>query len=231
MELWMIFEVKAVTFDDFLTLRYPVGEKEDIIYPILKALKRQGLDVDDKEFLKQYFKEDELYHQRLKETLRESLLDDIVMSVLVAFGCKPKNVSGIVKESVDCGLATRKAKWFANAKETLTTLREKGYRLGLISNTHWRISENLRSDFRKFLDVIALSYEHGYAKPHPSIFIATLKELGARANHSLHVGDDPIADIQGARSVGMKTAFITRREIKTEADIEIKRLTDLTKFL
>jgi len=227
----MIFKVKAVTFDDFYTLRYPVGKKEDIIYPILKALKRQESDVDEEEFLKQYFRADKLYRKRLKETLRESLLDDVVSGALIVCGYEPKTISRIVKEAVDYGIATRKAKWFPYAKRTLITLRERGYKLGLISNTHWRIPESLRREFQKFFDVIILSYEYGYAKPYPSIFVATLKKLGTNANHCLHVGDDPILDIQGAKSVGMKTVFIKRREIKTDADIEIKRLVELTTFL
>lgn len=227
----MVLQVEAVTFDDFYTLRYPDRKEEDIIYPILRSLKRLGLDVNDNEFLKRYFMEDEFYRKRLKETSRELLLDDIVASTLVTLRYEPKIVAKIVKESVDYGLATRKAKWFPDAKRTLLTLGEKGYKLGMISNTHWRVLESLRKEFGKFFDVIKLSYEHGYAKPHPSIFVATLKELGTSANHCLHVGDDPIADIQGAKSVGMKTAFIKRKKIETDANIEIKQLNELTKFL
>ena len=227
----MILKVRAVTFDDFYTLRYPVEEREDIIYPILKALKRQGLDVDDRKFLRQYFKADRLYRKRLKETFRESSLDDIILTALTACRHKPETVGKVVKEAVDYGIAARKSKWFPNAKRTLITLREGNYRLGLISNTHWRFSERSRKEFMKYFDVITLSYEHGYAKPHPSIFITTLKKLRMTANHCLHVGDDPISDIQGARSVGMKTAFIVRREMKTDADIEIKRLIELTALL
>lgn len=232
MGLLATLEIKTVTCDDFYTLRYPVRKKkEDIIFPILKALKGLGIKVDDEEFLKHYFIADKLYRKRLKETLRESLLDDIVMGVLVEGGYKPKTIGEIVKEAVDYGIATRKAKWFPDAKTTLMTLRERGYKLGLISNTHWRIPESLRKEFKSFFDVITLSYEHGYAKPHPSVFVDTLKKLRANANHSLHVGDDPISDVQGAKNVGMKTTFIKRREIKTNADIEIERLIELTKFL
>ena len=46
----MIPKVKAVTSDDFLTLRYPMKRKEDIIYPILTALRRR-LDVNEEQFL------------------------------------------------------------------------------------------------------------------------------------------------------------------------------------
>ena len=133
--------------------------------------------------------------------------------------------------AVNEGLATKDTEWFPDAKRTLTTLKEKGYKLGLISNTHWRISESLRKEFKKFFDAITFSYEHGYAKPHPSIFTSTLEKLRISTNHCLHVGDDPIADIQGAKNIGMKTAFILRREIKTDADIEIKQLIELTTLL
>lgn len=231
MKLPTTSRVNAVTFDDFLTLRYPLMEKEDIIFPILRVLRREGMSLNDKDFLKRYFEEDKLYRKRLKETLRESSLDDLVNSALSACGCEPRRAAGIVRKAVDFGLATRRARWFPNAKRTLVKLREKGYKLGLISNTHWRISDNLRKEFKRFFDVITLSYEHGFAKPHPSIFITTLNRLTASANQCLHVGDDPMADIQGAKSLGMLTVFIKRKEVQTDADIEIRRITELEALL
>lgn len=231
MGLRTISRLEAVTLDDFFTLRYPIKEKEDIIYPILKALKKEAVNLDDEKFLKQYSREDGLYRKRLKETLRESLLDDIVSSALMKCGYESRSVVGIVREAVNRALATRKAKWFPGAKETLVTLRKKSYKLGLISNTHWRISGNLRKEFENLFDVITLSYEHGYAKPHPSIFIVTSGKLGVDANQCLHVGDDPIADIQGARSAGMKAAFVGKKEIRTIADIGIRRITELAALL
>jgi putative hydrolase of the HAD superfamily len=75
-----------------------------------------------------------------------------------------------------------------------------------------------------------LSYEHGYAKPHQSIFVATLRKLGINTLQCLHVGDDPTADIQGAHNVGMKTAFIRRNKTKTDANIEIEQIVELTTF-
>jgi HAD superfamily hydrolase (TIGR01509 family) len=204
----LIFQVKAVTFDDFLTLRYPFGEIEDIIYPILRALKERGLFFNDQIFLKRYFIADRDYRICLKETLRESLLDDIVSSVLIACGCEPEAIAVAVNEAVDCGIKTRECRWYPHAKATLESLREKGYRLGLISNTHWRIPDSLRGEFGNLFDVVTLSYEHGYTKPHTSIFVVTLNELGVDADECLHVGDDPTSDIRGARDVGMKTAFI-----------------------
>lgn len=223
----MFPRVKAVTFDDFLTLRYPMKQGEDIIYPVLTALRRR-LDLNEEQFLKQYFKENQLYQKRLKRTLRERLLDDIVASVLVSCGYDSQAIYGNVKEAVDCALATRKAKWFPNVRRMLVMLRSEGYKLGLISNTNWRFLPSLRKQFEGFFDVITLSYEHGYIKPHPSIFVTTLEKLETNAHQCIHVGDDPISDVQGAGNAGMKTAFVKRKKQNTNADIELKRVTELT---
>lgn len=225
----LLTEVDVVTFDDFNTLRFQVGEREDIIYPILEAIKRSKIEMDENAFLTAYFKAEKVYRKTLKEKLRESLLDDIILGVLKTLGLEAGNE--IVKKAVDQGLATRKACWYSDAIETLQALQKRGYRLGLISNTHWRLLRNVRNEFNRYFQVITLSYEHGYAKPHPSIFLATLKKLGASASCSLHVGDDPVADIQGAKGTGIMTAFIKRRDEEADADITIEQLGDLLNLL
>lgn len=224
----LLTEVDAVTFDDFNTLRYQVGEQEDIIYPVLRAMKTK-IKINEHEFLEAYFRADKTYRRTLKETLRESLLDDIVSDVLATLGLESNEE--IVRKAIDQGLATRKVCWYPDTIETLLVLRKRGYRLGLISNTHWRFLEDVRDEFDKYFSVITLSYEHGYAKPHPSIFLATLKKLGVSASLCLHVGDDPIADVQGAKEVGMRTAFIKRQKEEAYADAKIEQLSELLNFL
>lgn len=61
--------------------------------------------------------------------MRETLLDDIIASVLVSCGYDSQTVCRNVKEAVDYGLATRKAKWFPNAQRTLSILRSESYKL------------------------------------------------------------------------------------------------------
>lgn len=227
----MIRRLEAITFDDFLTLRYSTGEEEDIIFPILRSLKQQNLDIDDEGFLDQYFELDSQYRERLKQTLRESTLDEVVLSTLVACGHNREGMSGIVRNAVECGLETRRTKWFSDAKPTLATLRERGFKLGVISNTHWGWLPKVRREFERSVDVVILSCEHGFAKPHPSIFTTTLNQLEVRPDHALHVGDDYIADIEGARGVGMRTAFVRRAERRVNADFEIRQLRELTRLI
>ena len=226
----LLLDISAVTFDDFNTLRYGMAE-EDIIHPILRALKKSSVNVDEKDFLSGYLKADKAYRKGLQETFRERLLDDIIRNVLLSLGYRSPRLDLIIKKAVNEGLATRKSTWYSDAVPVLTILRKRGYKLGMITNTHWRLIDETKKELNKYFDVITLSYEHSYAKPHPSIFLVTLKMLRTNANNCLHVGDDPIADVQGAKKVGMKTAFIMRGNRKANADIQIEQLSELTEFL
>lgn len=224
-------DLDAITFDHFLTLCYTDSRvEEDIVYPILRGLERR-LDINREDFLRIYVITDKSYRKNLRETQRESLLDDIILDVLTKMGQDHSALLEIVRESVDEGLATRKTVWYSGAKETLVALREIGYGLGLISNTHWRWLPHLREEVGYYFDTITLSYENGFAKPHPSIFLLTSEKLGVKIERCLHVGDDPWADIHGANGVGMKTAFVSRDDRRANADLEIENLSDLIHLL
>lgn len=75
----------------------------------------------------------------------------------------------------------------------------------------------------------------GVAKPSPAIFAHACERLGIAAENVLHVGDDPHADIGGARAAGMRTAWINRggaRWVDGEApDLEIRDLAELVAWL
>lgn len=45
-------------------------------------------------------------------------------------------------------------------------------------------------------------------KPAPDLFLAALQHANTRAANSVHIGDHPIDDIQGARDIGMKTVWV-----------------------
>jgi HAD superfamily hydrolase (TIGR01549 family) len=90
-------------------------------------------------------------------------------------------------------------------------LRARGLRLGLISNTH-RSLEAFACHFE--LDGLVSGWvsssEHGFNKPHPSIFRTALTLLGAEAGEAVMVGDSYRHDIEGARSAGMRGILLRR---------------------
>lgn len=50
----------------------------------------------------------------------------------------------------------------------------------------------------------------GAAKPSPEVFAAAARRLEAEPGAILFVGDDPVADVHGAREAGMRTAWLNR---------------------
>jgi len=224
-------DVDAVTFDHYMTLKYsPRKDEEDIIYPILRSLKRQ-IRVDEEAFIERYFELDRLYRIDLVSTNHELILDDLIISALHESGHDENKTMEAVTSSVNETLTQYRTNWYDDAEQTLVRLRENGYKLGLISNTHWRWLPETFTEMHSFFDAITLSYIHGYAKPHPSIFRATLEKVDVEPERCLHVGDDPIADIKGAKQAGMKTAYIRRNEFEAKADVVIQRLSELLQCL
>jgi len=224
-------EIEAVTFDHYNTLQHSTTEnQEDIINPITRSLKTR-IDLDEEKFLEKYVERDKRYRRNEHETYVETTLDELVLKALLDSGHRDAELKKIVKASVDHGLRTRRLTWYPDAEETLLRLRDLGYRLGLICNTHWRLLPERRRELQRFFDAITLSYEHGYMKPHPSIFHAASMRLDVKPEKCLHVGDDPVADVWGDKNAGMKAAYMRRNSLDAEADVVIQRLSELTRYL
>jgi putative hydrolase of the HAD superfamily len=84
--------------------------------------------------------------------------------------------------------------------------------IGLISNFSYgkAIREALRKlRLDRFLDVVVISDEVGWRKPHPKIFQMFLDELKLDPDEAIYVGDDLKYDIEGAKAVGMKTVLVS----------------------
>lgn len=88
----------------------------------------------------------------------------------------------------------------------LRELKERGYKVGLISNCFLEEAEAIRASvLAPFFDVMMLSCEQGVQKPEPEIFERCLAELSVTAEECLYVGDGGSFELETARSFGMKT--------------------------
>lgn len=116
---------------------------------------------------------------------------------------------------------------FGDVFETLIALRAQGYRLGVISNA-WafpfqHIFESINFNgltLGSFFEHIVGSFEVGYCKPEPEIFLETARRFGVEPEECLFVGDNIAADIRGAANVGMRSALIDRPVVYSPADIQ-----------
>lgn len=95
------------------------------------------------------------------------------------------------------------------AHALLDALRERGLRLGLVSNAvdpPWLLHRDLeRYGVAERLDVAVFSSETGWRKPHPAIFERALGSLGVEPGRTLFVGDSLVNDVGGAAALGMRT--------------------------
>jgi putative hydrolase of the HAD superfamily len=91
----------------------------------------------------------------------------------------------------------------------LEALRERGLKLGLVSNA-FDPPQLLHRDLAELgiaerLDVALFSSEVGRRKPDPEIFRRALDALDVGASEALFVGDTLASDIAGAAALGMRT--------------------------
>jgi putative hydrolase of the HAD superfamily len=122
----------------------------------------------------------------------------------------------------------------------LAALRERGIKVGVLSNTLWPRAEHERV-FRRdgvldLIDAAVYTSEIHWTKPHPEAFRAVLQVLAvADPGHAVFVGDRPWDDIHGARSVGLRAVLLPHSEIPDhqrgpaagEPDAVVDRLADL----
>src|SRR4030095_2502990 len=102
---------------------------------------------------------------------------------------------------------------YEDVPSALRALDERDIKIGLISNTH-RCLESFQEHFEleDLIDVAISSSQHGFMKPHPSIFEAALRLAGVSSSEAMMVGDSVTQDIEGARRVGMRGVLVRRSE-------------------
>ena len=127
-----------------------------------------------------------------------------------------------------------------DAPPLLEGLRERGIRVGVLSNTAWRRARHERIFARDgvdhLIDGAVYTCEIPWTKPHPEAFRSAIAAVGVTdAARCVFVGDRPFDDIFGARRVGMRTVLlphsvipdVQRGHTDGEPDAVIGRLRDL----
>jgi putative hydrolase of the HAD superfamily len=106
--------------------------------------------------------------------------------------------------------------------EILGGLRERGYRLGLVSNVTL-LPRLMRQDLDRLgigplLNASVFSSETGVRKPDPRIFHEALTRMVAEPAEAVFVGDRLYDDVGGAQAVGMRA--VQTRQFRAEDDPE-----------
>lgn len=94
--------------------------------------------------------------------------------------------------------------------EAIKILKNMGKRLALVSNGKSPFQErNFRSlGVSHLFDTVIISEAVGLRKPEKAIFELVCSRLEVKPKESIFIGDNPLADIRGAKEVGMYSVYI-----------------------
>jgi 2-haloalkanoic acid dehalogenase type II len=116
----------------------------------------------------------------------------------------PKHLSD---EALEVFLHARnRVEFYDDVRPALVRLRSR-YRLFAVSNGN---ADLHRCGLGALFDGHVTAIAAGAAKPDPRIYAALVRTTGVSAAEILHVGDDPLADVHGARQAGMQSIWLNR---------------------
>lgn len=192
--------IKAVVFDLDNTLLDFNRMKEASVSAAAEAMMDAGLAGTREEIIKGIY---EVYERKGIEA------QDV-------FDCFLEEKLGRVDHRVLAAgvVAYRRAKagsmnLFPGARFTIVELLRRGIKLGILSDAPalqaWtRLAE---LGLHHYFDAVVTLDDTGKRKPEPEPFRLILKKLGVEPTEAIMVGDWAERDMEGARRVGMKTAF------------------------
>lgn len=117
-------------------------------------------------------------------------------------------------------------------REMLDWFRERGFKLGVISNAEGQIRRLLEhtGTYSRF-DVVIDSSEVGVSKPDSRIFTLAMERMGAVPSRSIYVGDLVEIDVAGAKGAGLTPILVDRYGNNADAGcITVARAVDLPKL-
>jgi putative hydrolase of the HAD superfamily len=103
-----------------------------------------------------------------------------------------------------------KKKLFPHTIEILNYLKEKDYKMHLITNgfESVQMQKIKNADIAHYFTEVVTSETSNSLKPNKEIFEFALKTAKATLSESIMIGDNETADIQGGINVGMDTVFV-----------------------
>jgi putative hydrolase of the HAD superfamily len=186
------------------------------------------------------------FHETYRQTWQEAERSLMEMEIRVLLHQAARELGLPLSEAeighlvrVHYGPVSSQVTIYPDTIETLTEVRRRGLKIGLVSNTVWPGAlhkEDLeRFGILEFFDHLLFSADLGVRKPHPQIFLAALEALNVVPNEAVFVGDRVPEDVDGAMRVGMRGVWKERPDRErlphVTPDAQIIHLRELLVFL
>ncbi|RLI12358.1 hypothetical protein DRO33_02790 [Candidatus Bathyarchaeota archaeon] len=225
--------IKAVTFDVGGTLADGGLDKKLFVSKVIEYLSGLGFKVNKKAYKKAL----DAAMKRLQASWasgREMSFDQFYSLVLSGLGITPDD--SLLEDLRSLYFSCFKSEVLPGARGVLEALSGR-YKLGVISNSIscWPRKFLEREGLDAYFQVIIISGEVGWRKPHRKIFEAALTGLGLEPEEVVHVGNSPSDDVAGAKAVGMKAVLVLGQDSneawEVEPDAVIRSLSELPRVL
>jgi putative hydrolase of the HAD superfamily len=224
---------KAVFFDVDFTLIYPGPTFQAEGYE--RFCQKHGVGVDQSRFSHAVAAASAILNEEQDHIYDAEIFVRYTRRIVEEMGGTGDRLDAVAREIYDEWAACQHFFLYDDVTPVLRKLAAMGLKMGLISNSH-RCLASFQQHFELsgLIAAAVSSSEHGYMKPHPSIFEAALKLAGVNAGESVMVGDSLTHDIEGARRIGMRGVLVDRsdRPVTPPPDVDVIRsLTDLPVLL
>jgi putative hydrolase of the HAD superfamily len=217
-----------VTFDLWETLIFDEPDRDeargrDRYEGLQHELADRGINLAMNEIRRGYEESANRLQEVWERNEEVSIPDQIRLIVELAAGrsitINPAVMPILEKAYIDPIFATP-PKLIPEAPKVLGELRNRGYKIGLISNTGRSPGEALRRllqtyDVMKFFDATVFSNELRQRKPDRMVFEYAAHLLGTETASVVHVGDNLDADYWGARNAGMRAILLEQEGLDT----------------
>jgi HAD superfamily hydrolase (TIGR01662 family) len=203
--------VRAVFFDVDFTLIYPGPTFQGSGYRDFCA--RHGVEVDADAFDRAVVGAATLLAPT-GDVYDPAIFIQYTRRIIEGMGGSGPGVAAAARDIYDQWAACHHFELYDDVPEVLRELHAEGLKIGLISNTERSLQSFATHFALEGLFAVAISsFEHGYMKPHPSIFASALQQIEVRPEEAVMVGDSVEHDIEGALRIGMRAVLVSRANL------------------
>ena len=200
--------IKVLTFDQYGTI---VDMQKDLTEKTTPFLKNKGWNGNPHQFVTWW----------RRTHFENSMIDSLCDQGHTAYREIGHRAVSHVMDRAEIDYTEKDVSWLVSQIETLKPfpdvlnslhrLRDSGYRLAILSNGDQDMLEAAKPYIGFKFDEIISVEKAGYFKPHWKTYATAEKILGEKRNSILFVANHAF-DCIGAKSFGMRTAFIDRRK-------------------
>ncbi len=213
---------RAVFFDVDFTLIFPGPTFRGEGYRAFCA--RYGIDVDQDKFERAVASAASLLDEPDDTPYDPEVFVNYTRHIIECMGGVGPRVVDCAREIYREWAACQHFELYADVPAVLGELKAARIRIGLISNTH-RCLASFQSHFelQGLISATVSSSDHGFMKPHPSIFAAALRLVDVPAAEAMMVGDSLRQDVEGALRAGMRAVLLCRGDTPVPGATEVLR--------